>query len=86
MPKRYRCSQCDKLMEEKDFVEREDADFLRRLFKKDPDLWPNVPTLLVEKYHRVWGRRYGPYTCGPIKLEEVDEYILQVEYLLGETT
>ncbi len=97
MSERLRCTQCKKLLDESDLVKHEKTEALE-LFAAGSDEPPNeyAETLLAQRFHRVMrsqyagGGRIGCRTyredCGPVELEQVEEYVLQFEHMIGEPT
>ncbi len=82
MPDRLRCTQCKKLIEKDKLVEHKYKTMAKRL-DHSPD------SQFFKPWHLAWGQSLAGRSrcfCGPVEVEQVDEYVLQFEHMIGETT
>jgi len=90
MNTRFRCSRCHKLVPEDQLYECKGAYRLKAL--TEPNAY--VKRKLSERFHYAMhshsagagriGSRTWSEECGPVVREQVDDYVLQVEHLVGE--
>lgn len=83
--KRYRCSQCDKIVDEARLVKHSKTKLLEKFLDEQTGLPSAFAQRKLEaRYHQVWGR-FGYDTCGPVEVEEISDYQECFEHFFGVT-
>ena len=90
--KRFRCTQCDAIVEESRLVPAPGIDLIKVAAKatdpNDVESLATIEKMLSRRYHKRWQKLFSRSElreCGPVEVEQVSEFVEQFEHFIGET-